>query len=326
MRRHLLLAGLAIGLFLALYGCQEPPSAAEPPVETPGEIAPPQIIKPATVSGLQAFFESNDYDLNSLEAGVPQFILKHFPHDLDGSIKVQDKKMIFFLGLAPMVLLANDEIAAEREELQTILANHRRNNRLSRRELEQLEQISTRYGLRGDPLTDHRVRTRLLKRVDTLPPALVLAQAANESAWGTSRFARMGNNLFGQWTFTPGTGIVPEDRPEGETYEIRQFKSLYESIRSYMLNLNTHWAYLEMREIRHRLRSQQQPVTGLALADGLNRYSIRGEDYVAEIQAMIRHNRLSRFNLASLRNHRPPPVEQAPIGAGLLASRDRMQH
>ncbi|MDZ7825939.1 MAG: glucosaminidase domain-containing protein [Gammaproteobacteria bacterium] len=45
-----------------------------------------------------------------------------------------------------------------------------------------------------------------LRRADEIPPSLVLAQAAAESAWGTSRFARMANNLFGQPRFTEGCG------------------------------------------------------------------------------------------------------------------------
>ncbi len=37
--------------------------------------------------------------------------------------------------------------------------------------------------------TDEIMLAELLKRVDVIPEALVLMQAANESAWGTSRFA-----------------------------------------------------------------------------------------------------------------------------------------
>ncbi|HKJ91279.1 MAG TPA: glucosaminidase domain-containing protein, partial [Oceanipulchritudo sp.] len=44
----------------------------------------------------------------------------------------------------------------------------------------------------------------LRRRVDVIPPSLALAQAALESGWGTSRFAREGNNLFGIWCYTPG--------------------------------------------------------------------------------------------------------------------------
>ena len=130
---------------------------------------------------------------------------------------------------------------------------------------------------------------------------MVLAQAANESAWGTSRFSLVANNLFGQWTFIPGQGIIPKDRPEGETYEVRKFSTVYDSVRSYLLNLNTHQAYQQLRQLRTASRVNGQNPKGLKLAEGLLRYSTRGEDYVKELQAMIRFNQLSRFTTAKLR-------------------------
>jgi len=191
--------------------------------------------------------------------------------------------------------------------------------------MERLSEVLKRYGLRGHPLTDHRARTRLLRRVDTIPPALVLAQAANESAWGSSRFARMGNNLFGMWSFKPGSGIVPEDRPDGAIYEVRRFSSLYESIRSYMNNLNRHGAYRKLREIREGLRKANQPVTGIALAQGLAKYSQRGDDYIREIQAMIRQNKLSRINTAFLRATGPDNLLSLNVsGAGFLSTQKAM--
>jgi len=275
--------------------------------------------------GLQAFFQTLDYDWTELENGVPPFILQGIPTDLKGSVSTTDKKLAFFMGLLPMILLANQEIAREREEVMQIMARHRvMETRPS--DQDRLEEIMVHYGLRGHPLTDHRIRSRLLRRVDTIPPSLVLAQAANESAWGTSRFAQLGNNLFGEWTYSAGSGIVPEGRPEGETYEVRKFSSIYASIRSYMNNLNRNGAYAKLRQIRENLRSTNQSVTGIALAHGLQNYSQRGEEYISEIQAMIRHNKLSRANSASLR--RPQVTERltsiSTAGSGLFSTRNRM--
>jgi Bax protein len=120
----------------------------------------------------------------------------------------------------------------------------------------------------------------------------VLAQAANESAWGRSRFATEGNNLFGQWCFSQGCGLIPNGRPEGATYEVAVFDTPLDSIRSYMMNLNSFHAYDELRKIRKERRDQGQMITGKALAEGLINYSTRREEYVKEIQLMIEHNNL----------------------------------
>ena len=131
-------------------------------------------------------------------------------------------------------------------------------------------------------------------RVDTVPASLVLAQAANESAWGTSRFARRANNFFGVWCFTPGCGITPNRRDAGKTHEVRRYKSVQASVNHYIRMINTNNAYRELREIRAELRDENR-VNGLGLADGLLRYSERGPAYVRELKQMIRYNNLHRY-------------------------------
>ncbi|MDX8381543.1 MAG: glucosaminidase domain-containing protein, partial [Ghiorsea sp.] len=130
----------------------------------------------------------------------------------------------------------------------------------------------------------------LLKRVDTVPLELVLSQAANESAWGTSRFARKANNLFGQWCFTKGCGLVPSRRNAGSTHEVAAFKSPQLSVRSYLRNLNTGRVYKDLRTIRAQKRAQGKTATAFELAEGLNKYSERGQAYVKEIRSMIKYN------------------------------------
>jgi Bax protein len=129
-----------------------------------------------------------------------------------------------------------------------------------------------------------------------IPPSLVLAQAANESAWGTSRFARRGNNLFGQWCFSQGCGLVPRGRVEGASHEVASFSSPYRSVRSYIQNLNRHPTYQLLRDIRLKARNRDDIASGPSLAAGLLGYSERGEDYVEEIRNMIRHNNLDYYD------------------------------
>ena len=284
----------------------------------------PTSFRPETTAGLQAFFEALDYQWDGIENGVPPFILEHIPADINHTTSVKKKKQTFFMGLLPMVLLANREIRQERQDLLDIFERNRKRE-LLQGDRERLEEIMKRYGLRGRPLMDHRVREQLLERVDIIPPALALAQAANESAWGTSRFARMGNNLFGEWTFKPGTGIVPAGRPEGMTYEVKKFSSLYASIRSYLNNLNRHNAYRKLRSIRLKLRKAGKKLTGVELSRGLSSYSERGEEYIQEIQAMIRHNKLSRFNSTFLRQPETDILTTlATDGGGLFSSRNKI--
>ena len=131
----------------------------------------------------------------------------------------------------------------------------------------------------------------LLQRGDTAPLPLVLAQSANETNWGRSRFAREGNNMFGQWCFKPGCGMVPKQRNTGAGHEVARYKSVNASVRAYLRNLNTGPAYRELRRLRWQARQQGKTPDAMQLASGLDRYSQRGAAYVDDIRAMIQSNR-----------------------------------
>jgi Bax protein len=132
----------------------------------------------------------------------------------------------------------------------------------------------------------------LLFKVDVIPASLVLAQAANESAWGTSRFALEGNNIFGQWCFEEGCGIIPNRRVEGATHEVKSFDTIEAAIEGYFLNINSHHLYAAFRQERARLRRLGRRLDSMVLAQGLDRYSQRGENYIDEVQTLIQQNDL----------------------------------
>ena len=106
----------------------------------------------------------------------------------------------------------------------------------------------------------------LMRRVDTVPESLVLIQAAKESGWGQSRFAREGNALFGQRCYRQGCGLVPGSRASKASFEVESFDTVGESVQSYIRNLNTHERYIAMRRARQQLRERDVEVTGTGLA------------------------------------------------------------
>ncbi|PLY06035.1 MAG: hypothetical protein C0622_01250 [Desulfuromonas sp.] len=291
--RKILLAQLFV-LSLLLLSCSSS-------IAPPHEARDIKIIGKESYQDLVSEYERYSYQLDALDQGVPPIILKALPDNLAEINSSREKKAIFFKAMLPMILLANDEIRYERGQLLDISSSLNSAHTLTDAQQHTLEKLAKRYKLAAKPLSTEQIVRKLLLRIDTIPADLVLAQSANESAWGTSRFTRLANNLFGQWTFVRGQGIVPENRPVGETYEVRKFATVYESVRSYLLNLNTHPAYRQLRELRAGKRSTGNNPDGVLLAEGLLRYSTRGEDYVRELQAMIRSNKLGRFTDAKLR-------------------------
>lgn len=203
---------------------------------------------------------------------------------------LRTRKLRFFAYLLPLVEAENQRLVQMRQRLEFIRDHVRFQREIPADDLAWLQEVSAEYEV--DPVDPQEPGFwRLIRlRVDTVPENLVLVQAALESAWGTSRFARQGNNLFGQWCFCPGCGLVPADRPEDEDYEVARFDSVAESVASYMRNLNTGRSYRKLREMRDGMRNEGQTPEPEAIADGLMYYSERGSSYIDEIRSMLRHN------------------------------------
>jgi len=128
-----------------------------------------------------------------------------------------------------------------------------------------------------------------LEKIDLIPVSLVLAQSAVESAWGDSRFAKEGNNLFGEWTWGK-KGLIPEGRDENATHKLRIFDNLDDSIARYMLNLNRHRSYKDFRVLRAQKRSLKENFTGLDAATKMTNYSQMREVYNKLLANVIKGN------------------------------------
>ena len=206
---------------------------------------------------------------------------------------VKFKKQDFFGFMLPMVRNANAAIQAERNFLLEMSEKTGSGHEMSQRQLETTQSLTEKY--RVDAVPEQTLQ-RLLIHVDIVPESLVLAQAANESAWGTSRFARTGNNFFGIWCFEVGCGEVPKARDAGKTHEVATFRSVQAGVEYYLLTINRHQAYQKLRDLRLDLRRQSKALNGASLAEGLIKYSERGLPYVREIQAMISVNQLDQLS------------------------------
>ncbi len=207
---------------------------------------------------------------------------------------VGERKAAFFDYLGPIVEEQNREILDDREwllEIADAIASGAELGLIQRRKLRSLAE---HYRVDWDESNLRAIVEKLGRRVDAVPVPLVLVQAAKESGWGRSRFAREANNLFGQWCYRAGCGLVPSKRASGARHEVRKFDSVGDSVAAYLHNINTGKVYRKLREIRQRLRNAGKRVNGALLADGLLFYSQRREAYVNEVKLMLRQYHRSR--------------------------------
>ncbi len=207
----------------------------------------------------------------------------------------QERKTAFFNYMSQLVKINNQTILNQREKLK----NYREQaNDLWWWQHNYVVNRAQEYGIELFDVANSNDWDKLLNRVDIVPASMALAQSANESAWGTSRFAVKGHNYFGQWCYKKGCGFVPKQRNAGAVHEVAKFASPMGSVKSYMQNINTHLAYKSLRQLRQNLRAQNKTITGLALADGLIQYSEKRQVYVDEIKQMIRYNKLDNLDTA----------------------------
>ena len=234
-------------------------------------------------------FKKHAYLIDSVRKikQVPDITIDKFPHDFNKINSTKVKKSLFIKSLLPLIIRENNKILDTRNRIIKIQSNSV--NYIKRSEALWLKKQYVNYKVKNHNLND------LLLRVDTVPVSIALAQAAIESGWGTSRFVTEGNALFGQWSWNKGSGIVPIERDIEETYEIRAFESLSDSVASYMKNLNTNNNYLDFRKFRNEFKSNGDALDSLRLLKFLVKYA-ENENYSNILEKIIVKNKFKDFD------------------------------
>jgi Bax protein len=212
--------------------------------------------------------------------------------DFKSITNVKEKKEIFFAYMYPLVVKANKEVLQLKQKLHNLIQS----KQITNEQTDWVMSLCDKYNAPCDEKKPLISAQKLHDQIGIIPPSLTLAQAANESAWGTSCFAKKANNFFGQWCFRKGCGIVPKQRNSGSVHEVRKFNTPYESVKTYIFNLNSNNAYKSLRSKRAKLRSQGKHFTGKDLTTTLKHYSERGADYIKELNSMIRINKFSAYD------------------------------
>lgn len=270
---------------------------------------PGALAHGADVRTVLSNFAAMEYRLDEVrkgQANVPRVYVATLPRDLPADHAADTRKEAFVAMLLPIILSTNEHIMADRKRLLHAELAQKHGLALSQGDQQWLGELAARYKLRSANIA------ALKRRVDIVPASLALAQAAEESGWGTSRFAQTGNAIFGERTWGKAGGMRPmglrhaaNPRAQSpnvgkEDFRVRAFDGLKESVVAYMHNLNAGQAYSDFRSRRADLRRLGRPIDGLALAGTLSRYSTRGPAYVAGLKSIIRGNGLSDFDQATL--------------------------
>ncbi|EMU6400408.1 glucosaminidase domain-containing protein [Campylobacter jejuni] len=230
------------------------------------------------------------------------FLIPLFADDLKSGfgeeyykLDIDQKRQIFFIKMNEMFDQSFKKIEQERAFIEAFFKDayktgFRTSNQIN---LEKLITIKNKYRIGN--LYDF---TEYKKRIQKIPKSMGIAQALVESATGTSRFAREANNLFGEWTWGE-KGLIPDLRHPDKKHKIKIFDSLQDSVDSYVLNLNRHFAYEKFRDARAKFESEGKEITGLEAIKTLDSYSERKGYYINLIAKIIKRYNLEKYDTKS---------------------------
>ena len=208
----------------------------------------------------------------SVEVKEPKYTASIVPKNMS----VKEKKARFYYLVVPAIYKVYNELLVE---YHTIKANVDAN-------------ITTPQLLTLKAIYHVETNEDLLLALKPHPKSIAIAQAAMESAWGTSRFFREANNIFGMWSKNKSDKRIAASQKRGGTRTIwlRKFDSLEESVREYYKTMGRAKAYEQFRIYRYRTDDV------FTIIMGLDKYSEIGWSYVEALSNMIHYNNLTKFD------------------------------
>jgi len=220
---------------------------------------------------------------------------KIVPGDITTVRKIPESHKTFLARFLPEIHTANNKILQQRNDILDLRDTLKDAGQAGAEHLHTLNSFLRKYRIDpvatspSPPLSDLlNTINKLLKRADIIPLRLVMAQAIIESGWGSSGFARNDNNYFGVHCYTEGCGVRPAGNDSADFY-VKTYASEMAGIEDYLWILNTGFAYRGLRETRAKLRNGNKSIDPLSLAQGLSRYSAKGEEYVNMVSNIIRN-------------------------------------
>lgn len=281
--------------------------------------------------GLERLFDAAGYDLQAVASGkapVPQLFIDTLPPGW-ADLPVADRQRLFIAAMLPLVLSVNAQMNDLRDRLATI-ADAPDAATLSDAELALAKDVAAivapfdgrraedaRRDAAADPIGAARV---LSARVGPLPVAFTLAQAAQDSDWGTTAgpagqvlhegsrreqalydpAARAPTGPFASPYLPPGRGDTADDAADARP-------GLRAQLMAHAMSLSFAPEHAAFRTMRERLEAAHAPLQGEALAAAMIGDGDRPDDSGgAALQAFVAAHGLDAYDTARL--DRPPAL------------------
>jgi Bax protein len=232
------------------------------------------LIKIITIFWISLFFCSASISASALSANCDdkQFDSKHVPQQMS----VEEKKLRFRCLVQPELEAVYLELNDQYQRVQNTIIDNENDETIKR--------------LKVDYNADSN--QQLLLALKPHPISIAIAQAAIETAWGTSRFFREANNLYGIRSSTQFQPRIAAGKKVGnKVLWLKKYDSIKASIADYYLVLSRAQAYKDFRLLKMKTTDPHQ------LVKKLRDYSERKGAYVKELSSVIRFNQFDALDL-----------------------------
>ncbi|WP_457750115.1 glucosaminidase domain-containing protein [Sulfurimonas sp.] len=191
-------------------------------------------------------------------------------------MSIQEKKKKFIALLLPAIRKVNNELMQRYKRVASDIKN--------KKYTKEIQALKIKYNAKNDD--------DLLAKLKPHPISITLAQAAMESSWGTSRFFKEANNVFGMWSVNENEPRIAAGEKRGgkKTIWLRKFNTIEDAVRAYYEMLAEGKAYDEFRRLRLKYNDSYK------ITAGLDKYSEMKAAYTKVLNQVIRHNNFNQYN------------------------------
>ena len=214
------------------------------------------------------------------------------PQDISTVKTLSENHKNFIVRFHPGTVEANNKVMVERAHLINLRDDY--NHVIKKKnKLDWINDLAQKYRFEENFFCTTLTKEEYIQRIDTMlfrvdyiPEKLIMAQAIIESGWGGSKFSKEINNYFGIHCYTRGCGRPPAN-VENPKFWVKAFPTVAICIEDYLRLLNSGFAYEELRQKRAELRKDKEYPNAILLAQGLEKYSEKGNEYIQLIESII---------------------------------------
>ncbi len=217
-------------------------------------------------------------DVVKIESPLVKPILYTKSVNLD-KVSIDKKKRTFIDMLLPSILLAKHHLIEDKHHVLALLKK------------DKLSESDKLWLRKKRQIFKAKSNDELYDKMEIHPTSIIIAQAIVESGWGTSKFFKKANNVFGIWSFSSNDKRVAASKKRGDKIiYLKKYNSVEESIFDYMLTLSTKDVYKKFRE--KRLETQDP----FELIKYLGNYSELRDKYIKNLKNTIQKNKLLAYD------------------------------